>query len=105
MFGLVAQLLGAWTMPVRRGGRAKRKRFQKVRSAVLKRTIVISGRRTGVSLEDAFWDAMRQIALATGTTRTSLITKIDKRRKQQKHLNLSSAIRLFVLAYYQRSGR
>jgi predicted DNA-binding ribbon-helix-helix protein len=87
-------------MPVQRGGR-KRKRFQKVRSAVLKRTIVISGRRTGVSLEDAFWNAMHEIAVAKGTTRMGLIRKIERRRKQQKQLNLSSAIRLFVLAYYQ----
>ena len=88
-------------MPVRRGSSAKRKRSQKMRSAVAKRTIAISGRRTGVSLEDVFWDAMHEIALAKRTTKMGLLTKIDQRRKRQKHLNLSSAIRLFVLAYYQ----
>jgi predicted DNA-binding ribbon-helix-helix protein len=43
-------------MPVRRGRRAKWKRSQKTGSAVLKRTVIISGRRTGVSLQDAFWE-------------------------------------------------
>jgi predicted DNA-binding ribbon-helix-helix protein len=80
----------------RLGGRTKRKRSQKASSAVLKRHTVISGRRTSVSLEDAFWDATQEIALAKDTTRTGLLAKIDKRRKQRKHLNLSSAIRLFV---------
>jgi predicted DNA-binding ribbon-helix-helix protein len=88
-------------MPVRRGSRGKRERSQKLYSLVAKRTIVISGRRTGVSLEDAFSDAMHEIALAKRTTRMALITKIDKRREQRKHLNLSSAIRLFTLGYYQ----
>jgi predicted DNA-binding ribbon-helix-helix protein len=85
-------------MSVKRVGHSK---HRAPRSLILKRTVVISERRTGVSLEDAFWNAMHEIALAKSTTRMALIRNVDKRRKQRKHLNLSSAIRLFALAYYQ----
>jgi predicted DNA-binding ribbon-helix-helix protein len=70
-------------------------------SSVIKRSIRISGRRTSVHLEDAFWDAMQEIAVAQDTIRSRLIAQI----KQNKPANLSSAIRLFVLAYYQAPGR
>jgi predicted DNA-binding ribbon-helix-helix protein len=70
-------------------------------SSVVKRSIRISGRRTSVHLEDAFWEAMHEIAGAKDTARSRLIAQI----KQNKPANLSSAIRLFVLAYYQGSGR
>jgi len=72
---------------------------QQQRSAI--RPIAISGHRTAVSLEDAFWDALKEIAIAKGTTRPRLASKIDSQRSRWK--NLSSAIRLFVLAHY-RSG-
>jgi predicted DNA-binding ribbon-helix-helix protein len=87
-------------MPVRRRGGTKRKRSPKALSTVLKRHTAFLGRRTSVSLEDAFWDATQEITLAKDTTRKALLAKIDKRRRQRKHLNLSSAIRLFVLRYY-----
>jgi predicted DNA-binding ribbon-helix-helix protein len=89
-------------MPVQRRGRVERKRSRKMRSAVLKRTVEISGRRTGVSMENAFWDALQDIAVARGTTRAGLITQISKKRR---HLNLSSGLRLFVLGYYRRQPR
>ena len=66
-----------------------------------KKERIISGRRISVSLEDAFWDAMHEIAMAKGTTRPSLIKEINQTRS---NANLSSAIRVFVLAYYQGSG-
>jgi predicted DNA-binding ribbon-helix-helix protein len=69
-----------------------------MRSAVLKRDIYVSGRHTGVSLEDAFWDALQNIAVARGTTRLDLVAQVGKR----KHANLSSALRLFVVSYYRR---
>ena len=84
-------------MPVWRRNRSKRKRPQKMRSAILKRDIQISGRRTGVSLEDGFWNALQDIAVARGKTRADLITQVSKR----KHANLSSALRLFVVGYYR----
>jgi predicted DNA-binding ribbon-helix-helix protein len=88
-------------MSVKAARRSKRKRVGK-RSRVVKRAILVSGRSTGVSLEDAFWDAIQKIAVAKGTTRARLIAQIKKKRKPA---NLSSAIRLFVLAYYKVHSR
>jgi predicted DNA-binding ribbon-helix-helix protein len=88
-------------MPVKAIRRAKRKRVRR-RSRIVKRAVIVSGRGTAVSLEDVFWEAMQKIAMTKGTTRAGLITQIEKRRKPA---NLSSAIRLFVLAYYQGSRR
>jgi predicted DNA-binding ribbon-helix-helix protein len=63
-------------------------------SPVVKRSIVIAGHKTSVSLEDAFWKAIREIALARGTTLSDLVTSIDLERGQG---NLSSCLRVFVL--------
>jgi predicted DNA-binding ribbon-helix-helix protein len=73
------------------------------RSAVLKRTIVVSGRNTSVHLESPFWEALGEIAVAKDTTRSRLIS--EEINQTRSHANLSSAIRLFVLAYYQGSER
>jgi predicted DNA-binding ribbon-helix-helix protein len=54
--------------------------------------------RQGVSLEDAFWNALREIANERDMTLSKLIKAIDTDRQ---HANLSSAIRLFVLGYYR----
>ena len=70
-------------------------------SQVVKRTIYLSGRKSSVHLEDPFWEALREIAMAKDTTRPRLIAQI----KQNEPANLSSAIRVFVLAYYQGLGR
>ena len=59
-----------------------------------KRTVSIDGRQTGVSVEDAFWSILKEIAQAEGTTVSKMVTEIDKSRQGG---NLSSAIRLFVL--------
>ena len=65
-----------------------------MRSSVLKRSIVIAGHKTSVSLEDEFWDSLKEIAGQRGTTLAALVAAIDGDRE---HANLSSAIRLFVL--------
>ena len=67
-------------------------------SPVLKRSIVIAGHKTSVSVEDEFWDSFKEIASERGMTVASLIRKIDGDRE---HANLSSAIRLFVLGVYR----
>ena len=67
-------------------------------SAILKRHIYVSGWRTAVSLEDAFWDALHEIAIARGKTRAGLIAHVSK----GKHENLSSALRLLAVRYYRR---
>ena len=71
------------------------------RSLVVKRSIVIGNRRSSVSLEDAFWNAIREIAATKKMSLSNLITKIDDERDVRKRVNLSSAIRLFVLDYYR----
>ena len=67
-------------------------------SAVVKRSIVIAGHKTSVSLEDAFWKALKEIAIARGLTLSGFVTSIDEERQ---HCNLSSCLRLFVLDYYR----
>ena len=67
-------------------------------SPVKKHSIVINGHRTSVSLEEPFWNALREIAVHRGTNLSELVRGIDDRRN---HSNLSSAIRLFVLGVYQ----
>ena len=68
---------------------------------VVKRSVTIAGHSTSVSLEAAFWDALRDLARQRGVPVQSLIGEIDKGRGPQ---NLSSAIRVFVLRAVQ-SGR
>jgi predicted DNA-binding ribbon-helix-helix protein len=65
-----------------------------MKSAVTKRTVYIDGRKTGISLEDAFWSTLKGIAQAQGATVTETVTEIDRSRQGG---NLSAAIRLFVL--------
>jgi predicted DNA-binding ribbon-helix-helix protein len=65
-----------------------------MKSPIIKRAIMIDGRKTSISLEDAFWSSLKEIAHAERATVSGLVAKIDKTRKQG---NLSSAVRLFVL--------
>ena len=67
-------------------------------STVVKRSIVIGGHKTSVSLEDAFWTGLKEIAASQQSTISTLITEIDGRRQGG---NLSSTLRLFVLEFYQ----
>jgi predicted DNA-binding ribbon-helix-helix protein len=69
-----------------------------MKSPVIKRSIVIAGHKTSVSLEDAFWKALKEIAAGRDMTLSELVGAIDAERQ---HGNLSSAVRLFVLDYYQ----
>lgn len=69
-----------------------------MKSPVVKRSIVIAGHKTSVSLEDAFWKGLKEIADHNEQTLSDLVASIDS---QRKHGNLSSAIRLFVLDYYR----
>jgi predicted DNA-binding ribbon-helix-helix protein len=61
---------------------------------VVKRSLVIAGHRTSVSLEDAFWRRLRSIATERGLSLNRLAAIIDASRGGA---NLSSAIRVFVL--------
>jgi predicted DNA-binding ribbon-helix-helix protein len=66
-------------------------------SAVKKRSIRISGRKTSISLEDTFWACLRLIAGERATTVSELIGVVDAELNDG---NLSSAIRVFVLNHY-----
>jgi predicted DNA-binding ribbon-helix-helix protein len=72
-----------------------------MRSPVIKRSIVIAGHKTSVSLEDPFWKGLNDIAAERRTTLSALVAAIDSERQ---HGNLSSAIRLFVLDHFQARG-
>jgi predicted DNA-binding ribbon-helix-helix protein len=69
-----------------------------MKSPVVKRSIVIAGHKTSVSLEDAFWKGLKEIASGRDMTLSDLVAAIDSERQ---HGNLSSAIRLFVLDFYR----
>jgi predicted DNA-binding ribbon-helix-helix protein len=68
------------------------------KSIIFKRSIVFNGKKTSVNLEDAFWNALKEIAGKRAIRLSDLVAEIDERRG---HGNLSSAVRLFVLDYYQ----
>jgi predicted DNA-binding ribbon-helix-helix protein len=68
------------------------------KSLVVKRSIVVGGHKTSVSLEDEFWAALKEIAARHRVTLSDLVGPIDS---QRQHGNLSSALRLFVLNHYR----
>ncbi len=73
-----------------------------MKSPVVKRSIVIAGHKTSVSIEDAFWTALKEIAQSRRQSVAELIGAIDGARQTQNSMaNLSSAIRVFVLDYYR----
>jgi predicted DNA-binding ribbon-helix-helix protein len=69
-----------------------------MKSPVVKRSIVVAGHKTSVSLEDAFWEGLKDIAKARRVKLSDLVGSIDTDRE---HGNLSSALRLFVLDHYK----
>jgi predicted DNA-binding ribbon-helix-helix protein len=68
----------------------------------LKRSVTISGHRTSVSLEAEFWQALTEIAAELKRPLAKLIDEIDKRDGRGN--NLSSALRVFVLAHYRKKS-
>jgi predicted DNA-binding ribbon-helix-helix protein len=69
-----------------------------MKSPVVKRSIVLAGHKTSVSLEDEFWRGLKEIAGKRLVTLSTLVDTIDAQRQQG---NLSSALRLFVLEFYR----
>jgi predicted DNA-binding ribbon-helix-helix protein len=68
-----------------------------MKSLVAKRSIVAAGHKTSVSLEDVFWNGLKEIVRGRNITLSELVAAIDSERQG----NLSSAIRLFVLDFYR----
>lgn len=65
----------------------------------IKRSIVIAGHATSVSLEPEFWDVLQTIAVKEGLSLAALIRQIDQKILPSDHRNLSSAIRVFILKH------
>jgi len=72
---------------------------QRMKSPVVKHSISIAGHKTSVSLEDAFWKELREIAAERHVKLSELAHTISIERENS---NLSSAIRLFVLEFYRK---
>ena len=70
-----------------------------MKSPVVKRSIILAGHKTSVSLEDQFWKGLKEIAGKRLITLSTLVDTIDAQRQQGS--NLSSALRLFVLNHYR----
>jgi len=69
-----------------------------MKTAVIKRSILINGKKTSVSLENEFWDALHEIAKYKNTTAAKLAGEIARQRNT---VNLSSAIRIFVYNHFR----
>jgi predicted DNA-binding ribbon-helix-helix protein len=69
-----------------------------MKSVVIKRSVVVSGHKTSISLEDPFWKSLKEIAGSRHMTLSALLSAIDSDRHEG---NLSSAIRLYVLRFYR----
>ena len=67
---------------------------------VIKRSILINGHKTSVSLEDEFWRGLHEVAHDKNTTVPRLVEEIDRATNNR---NLSSAIRVFVFNYFQQT--
>jgi predicted DNA-binding ribbon-helix-helix protein len=76
-----------------------------MKSSIQKRSIMIAGHRTSVSLEEAFWSDLKEIAHSQEATVSELVAKIDETRQTRQQTNLSSAIRLYVLEHFRRHAR
>ena len=67
-------------------------------NGIVKRSVVIAGHRTSISLEEPFWDALKAIAVERGLSMNALVAAVDESRARS---NLSSALRLLVLDHYR----
>ena len=79
------------------GGCDERRKGRSAKSTVVKRSILMAGHRTSVSVEDEFWKGLKESAGVRRMSLSKLIASIDAERRS----NLSSAIRLFVLDFYR----
>jgi predicted DNA-binding ribbon-helix-helix protein len=76
-----------------------------MKSSIQRHTIIIDGHKTTVSLENALWRDLKEIAHAQEATLSELVAKIDQTRQTRQQSNLSSAIRLYVLEHIRRHGQ
>ena len=69
-----------------------------MKPTIVRHSINLGGHQTSISLEDEFWQSLKDIAASQRLSLRNLVSKIDSERK---HGNLSSAVRLFVLNHYK----
>ena len=69
-----------------------------MKSMITKRSVMVKNHKTGVTLEDDFWQALHEIARLRRVSLSRLISSIDADRE---FANLSSAIRLFILKFFK----
>lgn len=67
------------------------------KSLIIQRSIAVAGRKTSVSMEQPFWDALKEIAQTHNQSLARIVTRIKEDREDS---NLSSEIRLFVFDYF-----
>ena len=72
-----------------------------LKSQVVKRSVAIAGRKTSVSIEHAFWIGLKEIAALRKIPFYHLVTEIAERTVEREQINLSSALRTFVLEFYR----
>jgi predicted DNA-binding ribbon-helix-helix protein len=65
-----------------------------------KKSICLFGHRTSITLEEQFWDALREISIKKDLSVQKLVEHIDEKRA---HKNLSAAIRIYILSFYQKT--
>lgn len=70
-------------------------------SRPVKRSFSLQGHRTSISLEEPFWDALRDAAQQEGISLAALVQRIDAVRGDT---GLSGAVRVWVLDYYRRGS-
>ena len=63
-----------------------------------KRSFQIAGHRTSISLEQPFWEALKELAVRDEIALSELVGRIDRVRGKT---NLSSAVRVYILAQYR----
>ena len=76
--------------------------MKRMHSLITKHTLNIHGRKTSISLETEFWDALQEIADEKRLSVTELVRQIDAERK---NVNLSSAIRVYVFKHYHAAAQ
>jgi predicted DNA-binding ribbon-helix-helix protein len=79
-----------WSIPILEGIR--------MNSPVVKRSIVVAGAKTSITLEEEFWSGLREIARRRNIKLTEIMGEIDRERQNS---NLSSATRVYVLRFFR----
>jgi predicted DNA-binding ribbon-helix-helix protein len=73
---------------------------------IRKHSVTLAGHKTSLSLEDAFWRALKDLAEAEGLSVTALVERIDRARIDRAHGgNLSSALRVYILRRLQENTK